>query len=460
MRRRVLGSIVLVTTVAVALFGIPLGIAARGLYRSQEIGRLQREATLAAGPLPSLNEGSGERVRLPEGANGRSLAAYDSGARLVSGNGPIEGSKAVHKALSGTVGETEQQGELRVAVPILADAQVFGAVEVSMPLSAIDERVHRTWAAMAGLGVLAIVVAAGLARWQARRLAEPIVELADVLARLGQGDFSARLRHYGIGEVDAAAVALDATATRLGSVLERERAFSANVSHQLSTPLTGLRLALESALLTSQADLEPAVVEALSEVTRLQGTVAELLALARDVKRRPYTMNLDRLFSEVERAWRLPLAAEGRVLQVCLPGIPVIHGSATAIREILDVLVGNALRHGAGTVTLRAHRAGEGVVIEVEDEGEGVSDMDELFERQPASRHGHGIGLALARSLAQAEGGRLLLRSLGPRPVFAVVLSGGATTDVSAPFVANRYFDVVSTRHRNPTQRYLPNEQL
>lgn len=421
---------ILVTVVAVALFGVPLAIAAKSLYRSQEVGRLQAEATLAAGPLPSFRPSGNQTVR-PSGANGQDLAFYDEYARLVSGVGPAKGGKAVKKALAGQIDETERRGTLRVAVPILSDNRVYGAVEASSPLSAIDRRAHRTWLAMAGLGIVVVLVATGFARRQAQRLAEPIVDLSEVLARLGQGDFAIRLRHYGIGEMDAAAEALDATATRLGAVLARERAFSANVSHQLSTPLTGLRLTLESALLTPGADLSCAVQEALGEVARLQGTVAELLALARNVKRSPNPMDIGQVFLGADKSWSAPLAKKRRALKITVPpDLPAVYCSTAAVREILDVLVANATRHGAGTVTVRAHGAGEGLVLEVADEGPGVSgDTDDLFERQPVSGKGHGIGLALARSLAEAEGGRLLLRAPGPYPVFALVLSGGRPAD-------------------------------
>jgi signal transduction histidine kinase len=88
--------------------------------------------------------------------------------------------------------------------------------------------------------------------------------------------------------------------------------------------------------------------------------------------------------------------------------------------------------HGAGAVTVRARRAATGVAIEVSDEGPGINgDAEVVFARRSPSDRGHGIGLALARSLAEAEGGELTLRRPGPGPVFALVLPAGRTPPVT-----------------------------
>jgi len=96
--------------------------------------------------------------------------------------------------------------------------------------------------------------------------------------------------------------------------------------------------------------------------------------------------------------------------------------SASAARQVIDVLVDNALRHGAGIVTITARGVGTGLIVEVADEGPGIGgDPEAMFQR--GSGTGHGIGLALARSLAEAEGNRLRLIRAGPAPVFALVIN-------------------------------------
>jgi signal transduction histidine kinase len=162
---------------------------------------------------------------------------------------------------------------------------------------------------------------------------------------------------------------------------------------------------------------------ALNQVERLQDTVGTLLALARDAPRGSALTPLQTLLDDVEQRWHGPLAADGRPLQVRIgDGVTSARGSPTVLREILDVLLDNAHRHGAGAVGVDVRRTGRFVAIDVSDEGLGPAVApDELFARRRASADGHGIGLALARSLAYAEGAQLTLSQAAP-PVFTLLL--------------------------------------
>jgi signal transduction histidine kinase len=94
-----------------------------------------------------------------------------------------------------------------------------------------------------------------------------------------------------------------------------------------------------------------------------------------------------------------------------------------AFVHVLEILLDNASRHGKGAVTVAAHRASKGVAIDVSDEGPGIEGPpDRAFDRRSASTEGHGIGLALARSLTEAEGGQLLLRRARPHAMFSLLL--------------------------------------
>src|SRR5437773_2500397 len=102
---------------------------------------------------------------------------------------------------------------------------------------------------------LARAVAAGLAGLQSRRLAAPLDDLARAAERLGAGDFSATAPRSGLEEIDTIAAALDSSAARIATLVQAEREFSANASHQLRSALTSLRLRLESLAATD----DPAV---------------------------------------------------------------------------------------------------------------------------------------------------------------------------------------------------------
>jgi signal transduction histidine kinase len=258
-----------------------------------------------------------------------------------------------------------------------------------------------------------------------------VADLTTAVTRLGDGDFVVDMPASGVDELDTAGAALTATAERLRQLMTRERTFSADVSHQLLTPLTGLRLTLENA---ASGTTEPDVVvdEALASVDRLEATITDLLELARAERPAVEPIGLAPIIAAVAASWNGELADQGRPLRVDVePNLPSAPISASAVRHILDVLLANARDHGAGTVTIRALRTPGGAVVEVSDEGDGVSgDPEHVFVRGAGS--GHGIGLALARSLADAEGARLTLAAPGPGPRFRLLVSVGVTATPAA----------------------------
>jgi signal transduction histidine kinase len=433
-RNRILGAILAVTAMAVVLFGLPLALAVQHLYRSEAVVRLEREAARATTHVPDSFATSGDPVELPAASDQTQLALYSADGRLVSGTGPAAVEAPVQAAFGGRVAEQTIDDRIVVAVPVADEERVVAVVRAALPASIVDARVRRAWLVMAALAVGAVAVAALVARAVAGHLSRPVDALAQAAARLGEGDFSVRAGRSGVPEVDAVASTLDATGARLGQVLARERAFSADASHQLRTALAGLRLRLEAARLLPGVDQGQAIADALAEVDRLEGTVEQLLALARDAGVARDRLDLSRVMEAVEHGWHGRLGASGRPLRFQVEGgLPLVRASEAAVLQILDVLLGNAAEHGSGTVTVRVRAAPGGLAIEVVDEGPGVAgDPEQVFARRAGSADGHGIGLALARSLAEAEGGRLLLQRPVPAPVFALLLPADRAPEVAS----------------------------
>jgi signal transduction histidine kinase len=424
MTRRILASILAATAVALIVLGVPLAIAIGRLYRNQAVTQLQREVTLAAGAVPDTGLTGPDPVEAPPGADSTTVFGYyNQGGHLVAGVGPPLADATAVVALRHGIGEAIDHGHLVVSAQVTVGQQTTGAVRASTPLGALHHRLYRTWTAIAALGVGALGIAAIIGRSQARRLATPVTNLSAAMDRLGQGDFSVRVgASTGIPEVDRAASALDLTAQSLGRLLQREREFSANVSHQLRTPLAALRITLESALVSNHQSAHDALTDAIAELDRLEATVQELLAHARDTSRTRELVDFNAILSGAESRWRSPLAAAGRRFHVEVDDVPATRASGTAIAQIVDVLIDNAVNHGQGAVTVRVRGAGPGVAIDVADEGHGVQQDQRVFDRDSERADGHGIGLALARSLAQAEGGQLVLRRARPHPIFSLML--------------------------------------
>ena len=425
-RRRIVVSILLVVVFAVALFAVPLAFAATRLFREEAATKLAREASRAAGAVSDEALGGRARIELPPPLDPRTtLAVYDeSGARL-AGTGPAHADLPVAVARDGQEHELLAGGRLAVAVPIRVGRR-DGAVLAAAPYGEVATRTWTAWAAMTLLALAVLGAAAALARRQAVRIATPLEGLTGAARALGTGDFTVRTPTTGLREVDEAGRALEATAERLGGLLDRERAFSADASHQIRTPLTALRLGLETALLDPDADHKQTINIALERIDRVEATVDELLARARDTLTPAGPVDLATVLEQGRAGRWADLAKHaGRPITVDTEaGLPLARASTSVVHHVLDVLVSNALQHGAGPVRIAARRAGTGLAIEVSDAGRGFAPdtLSAAFVRRHPDAHGHGIGLALARDLAEADGGRLVIARPGPEPTLSLIL--------------------------------------
>ncbi|MEO5899599.1 MAG: HAMP domain-containing sensor histidine kinase [Ilumatobacteraceae bacterium] len=430
MRRRLTRAIILVTGLTLILLGLPLAVVVSRYYENSATVNLQRRAAEATAEITLPLDAGGLRDLADEGVSD-SFGVYDATGTLIAGTGPTSADSATRTALTGDPSFDHSTETLVYAAPLneRGSDSTAGAVRVSEPDARIDGRIHRAWLIMAIAGLAALAVAWIVAAAQARRLARPISDLAVSAGRLGAGGVVLGHQTTGVGELDLLGATLASSSVRLAELIARERAFTADVSHQLRTPLTGLRL-----LIDADVHEERVRAELLGEVNRLQATVEHLLALTRDQLPASSTHSLVDVVADAERRWAPRLAASGRRLVVVVGAqLAPVHGSATALSQILDVLIDNAATHGRGTITLLARSAAGGAALEVTDEGDGVApdEAAKIFERHHGS--GTGIGLALARSLVEADGGRLLLTRLRP-PRFSVLFTtteaDRAVTDV------------------------------
>jgi signal transduction histidine kinase len=286
----------------------------------------------------------------------------------------------------------------------------------------------RLWfSILAAAMVVAVALAAWLGAVLAGRVARPVEELAEAAGRLGAGDPRPLGRRYGVAELDQVADGLDSSARRLSSLLAADRELAVDASHQLRTPLTALSMRLEEMI--AAAD-DPDVVReegsaALAQAERLADVVTQLLGPARRATSSSAVLTgIDEIVRQQVVEWEPAYRRVGRKLAVIGERGLQAHVTPGGLAQVLATLLDNALMHGGGTVTLQTWQNARSVVIEVRDEGKGVPPelASRIFERSVSGRpEGTGLGLALARTMAAADGGRVVL--IKPKPAtFAVFL--------------------------------------
>jgi len=288
------------------------------------------------------------------------------------------------------------------------------------------------WTVIAVTLVLAIWAGWLLARW----LARPVEELAEAAARLGAGDPRPLGRRYGAVDLDQVADGLDSSARRLSSLLAADRELTVDASHQLRTPLTALSMRLEEMI--AAAD-DPDVVReegsaALAQAERLADVVSQLLSPARRAPSAALT-GIDEVVRQQVVEWEPAFRRARR--RLVLIGVRGLHAYFTpgGLAQVIATLLDNALMHGGGTVTIQTSQSARSVVIEVRDEGKGVPPelVSRIFERSVSGRpEGTGLGLALARTMAAADGGRVVLVKAKPA-TFAVFLPRNAPRTATQP---------------------------
>jgi signal transduction histidine kinase len=409
-QRRLLFSLLAVAVTAVLLLGVPLGFALSRLRVGEANQQLRHDAmTLATGLQERLGAG------LPPDATELARALPDRHVIIAERGGPktsVGVTPPAHHTITGK-----------------ASTRDF-TVTVEADDSFVSGQVANGLVIISSLGLLAIAVAVGLALLQARRLARPLQELAGAADRLGSGDARPLGRRYGVPELDRVAEGLDGSAQRINELLTAERDFAVDASHQLRTPLTALSMRLEE--MVAAANYPDVVREegaaALAQTERLAEVVGQLLGRARrSVSGAPALSSVDDIVAQQIVEWDPAFRRVSRKLEVIGEKGLFAYVTPGSAAQVIATLLDNALVHGAGSVTIRTSQTPRSVVIEVRDEGKGVPPelVPRIFERSVSGAPGGtGLGLSLARTVAAADGGQVVL--VRPRPaVFALFLPHG-----------------------------------
>ena len=317
---------------------------------------------------------------------------------------------------------------LATAVPVLVTGRPAGAVRITQDVAAVNRSLNRATAGLVLIGVLVLLIGLAAGAVVAGQIARPVRRLEAAARRVASGDFDTQARVEGSTEQRTLARSFNEMTDRIGRLLQLQREFVADASHQLRTPLTGLRLRLEEArAITPEPAAQAEIDSALDEVDRLAEMVRELLFLSEASEGRPPEEQIDlaeAAWSAADR-WRSAAEDVGVALQVHTdPRAGAVVSASIDVDRIADVLVENAIRYaGPGATVTVAALPGS---FEVRDDGPGLAagEETEVFERFHRGRSGRrtpggtGLGLPIARELARRWGADVTLTS---RP------EGGAT---------------------------------
>jgi signal transduction histidine kinase len=307
---------------------------------------------------------------------------------------------------------------LATGVPIIHSGRPNGAVRVTQSVAAVHRAVRRT---LGGLALIAgVVLALGLLAGVviARQISRPMRRLTQAAREIAHGDLDHRAPVEGSAEQRSLAQSFNEMTDKLSRAVATEKRFVADASHQLRTPLTGLRLRLEEAShAETPEEAEPDLQESMREVDRLAGMVDELLALSRAQNGSGPGSELDPVAIADDGVARWQAAARERGVELVRAHdhAPArVFGAAPDAERALDSLIENAIVYSThGRVRVRVDRR----EIEVLDDGPGLGSGEEeqVFERfhrgtaGRAGASGTGLGLSIARQLAERWGGEVTL---------------------------------------------------
>jgi signal transduction histidine kinase len=309
---------------------------------------------------------------------------------------------------------------LLASAPIVDEAggrpSTVGAVRITLDVQRVTDSVRTITIGVVVIGLAGLAAGMLVAFVLAGSLARPLTRLADAARRLGRGDLSTRAGQVrGPDEVRDLATSFDDMADRVERTFEAQRSFVSNASHQLRTPLTGMKLRIERAAEGSDdPELRRQLEAADHEVDRMAATVDRMLQVAHEIEEGAVTEAdaSDRAQAAVER-WRDRAGERGSTLSASADGAARVRANPTDLDQVLDNLIDNALTYAPGPIEVEVVPGSGRTVVAVRDHGPGIvaserSLVTDRFHRGPdAPPGGSGLGLAIARELTERWGGEL-----------------------------------------------------
>jgi signal transduction histidine kinase len=430
-------------------FGVPLAVSLRDRVDAEVRGQARSQADVVAASATELLE-PGQRTGLSrlvrvsaESVRGRVIVVDRRGRLIADSAGAPRGRSyasrpEIRAALSGRGEQITRQSAtlgaeiLATSAPVLNRGRTAGAVRVTQSVAAVNRAVRSSILDLLALAGVVLLLGLAAGALIARRIALPIRRLDRAARSVAEGDLDTAVAVEGSSEQRALGRAFNEMTQRIKRLLRSQQDFVADASHQLRTPLTGLRLRLENLADRFRGD-GPTATEldaAMTEIDRLSQIVEELLILSRAGEHElpGERVDLGEAAARAEERWREAARERGVTLGARPANAPAPAWCAPAdLDRAIDVLVENALRYSprGGTVTIAAG-AGR---VEVLDEGPGLEPGEERvvferFHRGSAGRRepsGTGLGLPIALELTRQWGGSVSLANRDGKGLSATI---------------------------------------
>jgi signal transduction histidine kinase len=411
--RRTLALVAAAVTSMVAIaFLIPLAV----MVREVAADRAFSSARLAGASIEPVLAVSTDRATLrraiastPAGQDGQ-LAVYLTGPHpgpgIAIGGPQHAGGAILQRAVTSARPVTAAvPGGYVVLQPVALGAGRLAVTEVYIPGAEISRGVPESWAVMTAVAVALIVVSVLVADRLAARITRPARALAGAAAALGDGDLSARSTAVGPPELVAAGHAFNVMAERLSRMITAERVMAADLPHRLRTPLTALRM--------NAATLGPgrAAEETRLAVSRLEQEIDVIIRSARrPAPDEPSSCDAAEVLRDRMGFWSALAEDQGRACRLTGADAPArVPVPRSDLAAAADALIGNVFGHTAeGTEFAVTLHSGDGVrLILFADAGPGIGDPAAALRRGSSGAGSTGLGLDIARRVAESTGGGL-----------------------------------------------------
>lgn len=413
-------------------------------------------------PVPFAMLSDDELRSLPEREIVRVLDA--SGGLLLSPFGSSQDAlplteEGLRRAQAGLeVWETHRENEQRLLVYTLPITRQDGnqyILQVARSLAERDRTLDALGHMLVTIEIATLVVAFGIGWALSGITFRPIKRMTQTARDIGeQRDFTRRVAYNGpqdeVGQLantfNRMLEQLQAAYQRVAQALDLQRTFVADISHELRTPLTTLRgnlgLLRRVPAIPARERLE-VLTDMESESDRMIRLVNDLLTLARAESGRSYArvpLEAVPLIEDICRRQQA-LYPNRRIRHTAEPGL-VMLGDRDALQQVLLIALDNALKHTEGDVLVNAHRVEDAVEIRVRDYGPGIEPehlahiFDRFYRGELGGAPGYGLGLAIARSLMEGQGGHIKMESIsgeGSTLVLRMPAAGAASGEADVP---------------------------